>query len=169
MSSTLWRRRGSPPPCASRSFSSPLTSCVRLPDPLPPLRARALAVRSLSGYAGTHDALTRCGVRCSPTAELSTFSITLPGQLAIVNGLGLRDLFDGNGFSLYSTFFWLFVVLIAVSIAICVFVGRCFLENHFPVVWPVRFLRSVLRCDLASALRLCGRIAHRAPASPGRA
>lgn len=91
-------------------------------------------------------ATSACESHSPPSTELAALCLSIPKIPHYLDWIELRALFSNTGFGFYRTVFWLFAALLMACLGICGFVGRCFLKNHFPVVWPVRLLRNVLRC-----------------------
>lgn len=49
-----------------------------------------------------------------------------------------------QGYKFYTIAFYLMVAMLAVAVAVCVWVAWCFKNDSFPFLWPIKFVRVVV-------------------------
>lgn len=49
-----------------------------------------------------------------------------------------------QGYQFYLIIFYILVAILFVSVAICVWVGWCFMNDNFPFLWPIKVARVVV-------------------------
>lgn len=49
-----------------------------------------------------------------------------------------------QGYTFYLAIFYILVAVLFLSVAICVWVGWCFMNDNFPFLWPIKVARLVV-------------------------
>lgn len=49
-----------------------------------------------------------------------------------------------QGYTFYLAIFYIMVSILFISVAICVWVGWCFMNDSFPFLWPIKVARVVV-------------------------
>lgn len=49
-----------------------------------------------------------------------------------------------QGYQFYLIIFYILVAVLFISVAICVWVGWCFMNDNFPALWPIKVARVVV-------------------------
>lgn len=49
-----------------------------------------------------------------------------------------------QGYFFYTVAFYLMVAMLAISVAVCIWVAWCFKNDSFPFLWPIKFVRVVV-------------------------
>eukprot|EP00882_Tetradesmus_deserticola_P017752 GHRQ01019038.1.p3 GENE.GHRQ01019038.1~~GHRQ01019038.1.p3 ORF type:complete len:124 (-),score=25.09 GHRQ01019038.1:955-1326(-) len=49
-----------------------------------------------------------------------------------------------QGYKFYLVIFYILAAILFISVAICVWVGWCFMNDNFPFLWPIRVARVVV-------------------------
>jgi hypothetical protein len=49
-----------------------------------------------------------------------------------------------QGYTFYLAIFYILVAILFISVAICIWVGWCFMNDNFPFLWPIKVARVVV-------------------------
>lgn len=49
-----------------------------------------------------------------------------------------------QGYEFYLVIFYIMVAILFISVAICIWVGWCFMNDSFPFLWPIKVARVVV-------------------------
>ena len=49
-----------------------------------------------------------------------------------------------QGYMFYLVIFYILVAILFISVAICIWVGWCFMNDSFPYLWPIKVARVVV-------------------------